>query len=77
MSTMFRFLPSQNPEVGIKDDAPKSHDGLKSNLVLVDTVVFGDVDSAFEKAPRIIRVDLMNQRLAPAPMEPRAVIGIF
>ena len=66
-----------DPEIGVKDDSPKTHDGLKSNVVLVDSVEFGDTDSAFEKAPRIVKVDLINQRLAPAPMEPRACIGSF
>ena len=66
-----------DPETGMMDDSPKSHSGLKSNLVLVDSVEFGDTNSAFEKAPRVVRVDLLNQRLAPSPMEPRGVIGSF
>jgi carbon-monoxide dehydrogenase large subunit len=66
-----------DPEVGIKEGSPLSHSGLKSNLVLVDTVSFGEPNAAFEKAPKVIRIDLLNQRLAPSPMEPRALIGSF
>ena len=66
-----------DPEVALRDDSPKSHTGLKSNLVLVDSVQVGDVDSAFERASKIVKVDLLNQRLSPAPMEPRASIASF
>jgi aerobic carbon-monoxide dehydrogenase large subunit len=66
-----------DPEVGIKNESPSSHIGLKSNLVLVDTTTYGDPDAAFERAPRIVRVDLLNQRLAPSPMEPRGLIASF
>lgn len=71
-------LPSvTDPEVGIKEGSPKSHAGLKSNVVMVDSISFGDTNSAFEKAPKIVRVDLLNQRLAPSPMEPRASLASF
>jgi carbon-monoxide dehydrogenase large subunit len=66
-----------DPEFAIKDESPKSHIGLKSNLVLVDTVTFGDVDAAFEKASKIVSVELLNQRVSPAPLEPRGSIAFF
>ncbi len=66
-----------DPEVAIKEGSPKSHANFKSNLVLVDTVSFGDVDSAFEKAAKVVSVDLLNQRVCPAPLEPRASIASF
>ncbi len=66
-----------DPEVGIKEGSPLSHAKLKSNLVLVDSVSFGEPDASFERAPKVVRVDLLNQRLAPAPMEPRASIASF
>jgi aerobic carbon-monoxide dehydrogenase large subunit len=66
-----------DPEVGIKEGSPLAQVKLKSNLVLVDSVSFGEPDAVFEKAPKVIRVDLLNQRLAPAPMEPRASIASY
>lgn len=66
-----------DPEVALRDESPKTHSGLKSNLVLVDSVQVGDVDSAFERASKIVKVDLLNQRLSPAPMEPRASIASY
>ncbi len=66
-----------DPEVGIMEGSAHSHEKIKTNIVLVDSVSFGEPDAAFEKAPKVIRVDLLNQRLAPAPMEPRASIASF
>lgn len=71
------LLPVTDPEVGIKQGSPSCHSGLKSNVVMVDSVSFGDANSAFEKAPKVVRVDLLNQRLAPSPMEPRASLASF
>lgn len=66
-----------DPELAMKEGSPRVHENLKSNLVLVDSVVFGDPDAAFEKAPKIVTLDLLNQRLAPSPMEPRAILASF
>jgi aerobic carbon-monoxide dehydrogenase large subunit len=66
-----------DPEVGIKEGSPVAHTKLKTNTALVDSVSFGEPDAAFEKAPKVVRVDLLNQRLAPAPMEPRASIASY
>ena len=67
-----------DPAEAITDQSAKSHVGLKSNLVLVDTVATGgDVDAAFSKAAKVIKLDLLNQRVAPAPMEPRAILASF
>jgi aerobic carbon-monoxide dehydrogenase large subunit len=37
----------------------------------------GQVDEAFKKAAHITKLDLINNRLVPNPMEPRAAIGAF
>ncbi len=34
-------------------------------------------DAAFAEAARTVRLELVNNRVAPAPMEPRAVVGAF
>jgi aerobic carbon-monoxide dehydrogenase large subunit len=33
------------------------------------------VDAAFERAAHVVALDLMNQRVAPAPMEPRGILA--
>ncbi|HEY9095182.1 MAG TPA: xanthine dehydrogenase family protein molybdopterin-binding subunit [Hydrogenophaga sp.] len=37
----------------------------------------GEVDKAFEGAAHVTKIDLVNNRLAPNPMEPRAAIGHY
>lgn len=74
----YEHLPAVvDPESAMKESSPKSHMKLKSNLVLVDTVSFGDVDSAFEKASKVVKLDLLNQRLSPTPLETRMSIASF
>ncbi|MGI0091129.1 MAG: xanthine dehydrogenase family protein molybdopterin-binding subunit, partial [Nitrososphaerales archaeon] len=48
-----------------------------NNIVLVEKINFGNVDEAFQKAPKIINLDLLNQRIAPAPIEPRGSIAYY
>ena len=66
-----------DPLAAIDDSSPKAHVSLKSNAVLNDKIEVGDVNSSFEKASKVIKLDLLNQRLAPSPMEPRALIASF
>lgn len=71
-------LPSiADPDLALNESSIPSHLNLRSNRVLVDEVTFGDVDSAFAGASKIVKVDLLNQRLAPTPMEPRASIASY
>lgn len=66
-----------DPESAMSENSPKSHSRLKSNVVMIDTRTVGDVDAAFQKAKRIVKVDLVNQRLAPAPLEPRGCVASY
>lgn len=69
--------PVIDPEAAIRGDGARAHISLKSNLVQSDKVSFGDVESAFKKASKITRVELLNQRLAPSPLETRACLASF
>ena len=74
----YEILPSVvEMEEAVKTDSPKSHMRLSSNLAKVDKLNAGDVDSAFRKASKIIKVDYLNQRLAPSPIEPRSCLASF
>lgn len=66
-----------DPEQALADQSPKSHLGISSNLVQVETVSTGDVEAAFKNAPIVVRMKLENQRLAPSPLEPRGCIASF
>ncbi len=69
--------PVIDPEKALDDSGPKARRGLKSNLVMVSNDVKGDIDAAFSKAAKVVKVDYLNQRLSPAPMEPRASLASF
>lgn len=60
-------------------DAPALvHDHIPNNLCYDWEI--GDraaVDEAFAKADRVIAVDLVNNRLVPNALEPRAAIGVY
>jgi carbon-monoxide dehydrogenase large subunit len=58
-------------------DAPFVHDDFKSNKVFTHTLKGGDIDAAFKKADRVIKQRMLNQRLAPIAMEPRAVLAEY
>jgi aerobic carbon-monoxide dehydrogenase large subunit len=58
--------------------APLVHDDVPNNLIY--DWELGDkaaVDAAFAKAAHVTKIDLVNNRLAPNPMEPRAAVGVY
>jgi carbon-monoxide dehydrogenase large subunit len=59
-------------------DGPLVHDDVANNLIY--DWELGDkaaVDAAFAQAAHVTRLDLVNNRLVPNPMEPRAAIGHY
>ncbi|MDG6906229.1 MAG: xanthine dehydrogenase family protein molybdopterin-binding subunit [Nitrososphaerota archaeon] len=66
-----------DPAVAAKDDSPKCHAGIESNVVASEKIESGDVEREFSKAEKIVRVDLLNQRLSPTPMEPRGSVAQY
>jgi aerobic carbon-monoxide dehydrogenase large subunit len=69
--------PIVDPELALDENSPKARVGLKNNVALVEKRETGDVDSAFKKAAKIVKVDLINQRVAPTPLETRACLASF
>jgi carbon-monoxide dehydrogenase large subunit len=65
-------------EEALKPGAPQLHEQAKGNLCydwhLGDKAA---VDTAFAKAAHVTRLDLVNNRLVPNAMEPRAAIGEY
>jgi carbon-monoxide dehydrogenase large subunit len=62
-----------DPEKALKKDSPLIYEDEKTNVAGTFSLVSGDVLRAFRKAHRVVKARLVNQRVAPVPMECRAV----
>ncbi|HVV91934.1 MAG TPA: xanthine dehydrogenase family protein molybdopterin-binding subunit [Hyphomicrobiales bacterium] len=72
-------LPSvTDPASAIKDGAPQLHDNAPHNLIFDWTL--GDkarTDAAFAGAAHVTRLELVNNRLVPNAIEPRAALAQY
>lgn len=66
-----------DPQEAITENSVKSHSELKTNVIMVDRVTHGNVDDAFSRATNIVKLDLVNQRLAPSPLELRGCVARY
>jgi aerobic carbon-monoxide dehydrogenase large subunit len=64
-------------EKALEPGAPILHEELGSNLVFTYPVKGGDIDKAFRDAEVTVKQRLVNQRLIPNAIEPRAVVAKF
>ena len=75
----YEVLPSVvNPIDALKPGAPQIHDEAPGNKCY--TWALGDkaaVDAAFSKAAHVTRLDLVNNRLIPNAIEPRAAVASY
>ncbi|OFV97371.1 MAG: carbon monoxide dehydrogenase [Acidobacteria bacterium RIFCSPLOWO2_02_FULL_61_28] len=62
-----------DPEKALEKDSPVIYEEWKSNLAGTMQLVSGDIEAAFRKADRVVKGRLLNQRVIPVAMEPRAV----
>ncbi|HEU5422002.1 MAG TPA: xanthine dehydrogenase family protein molybdopterin-binding subunit, partial [Nitrolancea sp.] len=71
----YRPLPAvTNVEAALAGGAPLLYPEWGDNLAWTWTVESGDVDGALANAAHVVEVRLVNQRLYPAFIEPRAVL---
>ncbi|MGA7873333.1 MAG: xanthine dehydrogenase family protein molybdopterin-binding subunit [Candidatus Binatus sp.] len=63
-----------DPEKALAPGAPIIHDEFGTNSVTFAEVPNPAVDEAMRKADKIIKFRIVNQRLAPVPMEARGVV---
>jgi carbon-monoxide dehydrogenase large subunit len=69
-------LPSvTNPVEALKAGAPQLHAEAPSNEAFHWTVAGGDIDAAFRNADVIVKERIVQQRLIPNAMEPRAALA--
>ena len=64
-------------EKALTKDSPLVHDDCKSNQAFTHTLKNGDIEAAFKKADRVVKQRMLNQRLAPIAIEPRAVLAEY
>jgi len=64
-------------EAALRSDAPQLHDNVAGNLIGVFRMNGGDYDAAVRSADRVVSIRLVNQRLIPSPLEPRAICANY
>ncbi len=66
-----------DPEAAVKPDAPRLFDDIPDNISFRRQVSAGDVERAFAEADGVVRERLINHRLVPNAMEPRAAVAWY
>jgi carbon-monoxide dehydrogenase large subunit len=66
-----------DPEEALNPDAPLLYEEIGSNVAMVSHIAGGDIQAAFAQADRTLKLRIVNQRLAPASLEPRACMFDF
>ena len=64
-----------DPEQAIKPGAPQLHADVPNNQAFHWTVAGGDIDGAFKNAEVVVKERIVQQRLIPNAMEPRAALA--
>ncbi|MDH3540898.1 MAG: xanthine dehydrogenase family protein molybdopterin-binding subunit, partial [Acidimicrobiia bacterium] len=64
-----------NPKTATEDGAPLVHEDVPGNQCFHWTVSGGDVEAAFSAADVVVGETIINQRLIPTAMEPRAALA--
>jgi carbon-monoxide dehydrogenase large subunit len=64
-------------EKALSDGAPKVYDEFENNIAYTSPVNAGDAEAAFQNADVTISQRIVEQRLAPVPMETRGVVAQF
>lgn len=71
-------LPAvSDPEAALVSSAPLLYTEFGTNIAFETILSNGDITSAFAQAEHTVRLRLINQRLAPSSLEPRAFLFDF
>jgi carbon-monoxide dehydrogenase large subunit len=65
-----------DPEAALNADAPLLYEDLGTNIAF-QTQIGGDIEATFAQAEHRVRLRVLNQRVAPSSMEPRACLFDF
>ena len=66
-----------DPEAAAAEGAPRLHDEIAGNQAFHWKVAGGDVDAAFAEAEVVVSDRIVQQRLIPNAMEPRAALASY
>jgi aerobic carbon-monoxide dehydrogenase large subunit len=66
-----------DPEKATGPDVPKLHDDVPKNIGFTWTVAGGDADAAFRDAAVTVKQRIVQQRMLPTAMEPRAAVASY
>ncbi|HEX2915497.1 MAG TPA: xanthine dehydrogenase family protein molybdopterin-binding subunit [Chloroflexia bacterium] len=61
-----------DPEEALRPGAPVLYPEFEDNKAYLFELGGGDIEAAFKAADRVVRLRVVNQRLAPSSLEPRA-----
>ena len=64
-------------EAALRDGAPQLHDNVPGNLIGIFPLKGGDFAAAAQAADRVVSLRLVNQRLIPSALEPRALCANY
>ncbi|MCL6480403.1 MAG: xanthine dehydrogenase family protein molybdopterin-binding subunit [Firmicutes bacterium] len=71
------LTPIVDPEKALARGAPVLHPQYSDNVAYRWELEGGDVGAAFQKADKVVRQKMVNQRLIPVALEPRAVVANY
>jgi len=71
------FLVTVDAVRATQEGAPQLHDDVPNNVCFHWHVTGGDVEAAFKSADVIVKDHIINQRLIPNAMEPRATLAQY
>lgn len=66
-----------DPETAVADNAPLLYEEFGTNIAFHQHSSWGEVESVFARADRLVRLRVVNQRIAASSIEPRACMFDF
>jgi aerobic carbon-monoxide dehydrogenase large subunit len=64
-------------EKALQKDSTLIYQDFGTNKAFTHAMKSGDIEAAYKKADRVVKVRLINQRVAPTAMEPRAIVAEY
>jgi carbon-monoxide dehydrogenase large subunit len=64
-------------EKALEKNSPLIYQDFGTNKAFTHAMKSGDINAAYKKADRVVKLRLVNQRLAPTAMEPRSIVAEY
>ncbi len=64
-------------EKALEKDSALIYQDFGTNKAFTHAMKSGDIEAAYKKADRVVKVRLLNQRVAPTAMEPRSIVAEY